>query len=176
MKTVARVIAVFLGLLFIGSALFLVALQYDLIPNLALSLPWWADENVVLAISSALVLLALILLILGLRRSKKPGNAVVKGSEYGEVLISIAAIENMVLRVVQQTKGLKDTGRQVIFNQDGLTVRVKVRAMPDLALPGLINDLQARIKEYLEEMTGIVVHEVKVMVENIIMDQTAARK
>lgn len=176
MKAVARIILVFLGLLFIGGALFLLVITYDLVPGLAVTAPAWVGENILLATGAVLLLIALILLALGLRPSKKVGNAVLKGSEYGEIMISITAVENMVLRVVQQTQGIKDAGRKVAFTPDGLVVRIRISVMPDVALPGLINDLQLRTKEYLEEITGITVHEVKVTVENVNMDQAASKK
>jgi uncharacterized alkaline shock family protein YloU len=175
MRTVARVIAVFLGLLFIGGALFLLAINYNLFPGLGVIVPDWADEVVLLATGSVLLLLALILLALGLRKKgSRESNAVLKGSEYGEVLISINALENMVLRVVQQTQGIKDVSRQVNYTPEGLVVKVKIRVMPDLPMPDLIKDLQAKTKEYLEDISGIVVHEVKVVVENIIVDQPSS--
>lgn len=169
-----RFVLVFFGLLFIGAALFMLAVHYNLIPGLILGLPAWAGETVVLAAGSVMLLIALILLSFGLRSSKKKvSNAVLKGSEYGEVLIAIPAVENMVLRVVQQTQGIKDVSRKVTYTPDGLVVRIVIRVMPDIALPDLIGELQAKTKEYLEEITGIVVHEVKVVVENIVTDQAA---
>lgn len=47
MKTVARVIMVFLALLFIGGALFLLAINYNLVPGLAVNfaLPGWIGES-----------------------------------------------------------------------------------------------------------------------------------
>ncbi len=177
MKTIARIIMVFIALLLIGGALFLFALNFNLIPNLteAVSLPAWADETLLLASGAGLLLLGLILLALGLRPSRKPGNAVLKGSEYGEVLISINAVENMVLRVVQQTQGIKDISRKVAFTPDGLVVTIKIDVKPDVALPGLIGELQAKTKEYLEEITGISVNEVKVLVNNVSMEQSASK-
>lgn len=176
MKTVARIIAVFLGLLFIGSALFLLAMNYSLIPGLAFDLPAWAGETVLIAAGAVLLLLALIFLALGLRSSGIGRKTVLKGSEFGEVAISIAAIENMVLRIIQQTQGVKDVGRNVVRTSDGLVVKIRVKAMPDVSLPGLINDLQTKTKDHLEEVTGIAVHEVKVLVENIVMDQAVSKK
>ncbi len=176
MKSVLRVILVFLGLLFIGAALFLAALNFNLFPGLNVSLPSWVDETVLLATGSVLLLLALIFLSLGLRSGKKKiSNAVLKGSEYGEVLVSIPAIENMVLRVIQQTQGIKDVSRQVVYTPDGLIVKIKIKVMPDVTLPDLISGLQSKTKEYLEQVTGIAVSEVKVTVENIIMDQAVSR-
>jgi len=176
MKTVLKVILVFLGLLLIGAALFLAALNFNLLPGLAVLLPSWVDETVLLASGSVMLLLALIFLSLGLRSGrKKIKNAVLKGSEYGAVMISIPAIENMVLRVIQQTQGLKDVSRNVTYTADGLLVKIKVKAMPDVILPDLISSLQSKTKEYLESTTGITVSEVEVTVDNIIMDQAVSR-
>ena len=176
MRTLLRVILVFLGLLFIGGALFLMAVNYHLVPGLAFYLPAWADQNVVLGAGVGMLVIALILIILGLRSRKKPANAVMKGSEYGEVAISIQAIENMVSRVVQQTQGIKEDSRQVSFTQDGLVIKVKIRVMPDVPMPGVTGELQSKVKEYVEEITGITVHEVKVNVENIVVDQAPSTK
>lgn len=177
MNKAARIILVFLGLVFLGGALLLVVANYNLLPALTLNLPRWADQTVILATAAVLFLIAVILISLGLRTGgRKPGNALLKGSEFGEVLISITAVENMVLRVIQQTQGIKDVSRQVTYTPDGLVVNVKIRVMPDISLPGLVNDLQNRIKEYLEDITGVTVHEVKVLVENIIVDQAVTKK
>jgi len=48
--------------------------------------------------------------------------------------------------------------------------------MPDLELPALVSELQEKIKNYIEKITGIVVFEVKVKIENIIVDQVALKR
>jgi uncharacterized alkaline shock family protein YloU len=176
MKTVVRIIFVFLGLLLIGGALFLLAVNYNLLPGLAVSIPDWVSETVLLAIGAGFLLVALFLLSFGLKSPKKVGNAVLKGSEYGEVLISITAVENMVLRVIQQTQGIKDVSRHVSFTPDGLVVKIHIKVMPDVSIPGMVTELQSKTKEYLEEITGVTVHEVKVVVDNIILDQAASKR
>lgn len=173
MKAAARVLMVFLGLLFIGGALFLLAFNYRLVPGLALQVPSWANETYLLAAGAIFLLMALILLAFGLRPTQKKERFVAKSNEFGEVQVSIATLENMVLRVVQRTQGIKDVSRKVTYAEDGLTVRIHIRVMPDEPLPGLTADLQAKTKEYLEELTGILVHEVKVVVDNIITDQAS---
>ncbi len=176
MKAVIRFFAVFIALLLIGAALFLVIINYNVIPGLAetVILPAWAEENVILVAAAGLLLIALILLASGFSPSKKPGSATLKSSEYGEVLISVSAVENMVLRIVQQTKGIKDVSRDVRFTSNGLVVNMKISAMPDVSLPDVIEELQAKTKEHLEEITGISVHEVKVLVDSVNMDQSAS--
>ena len=176
MRAFARLIMVFLGLLFIGAALFLAGVNYNWFPFIRIDLPAWAVENVILAAGSVLLLLALIFLSFGMRSvAKRMPSAVLKDSEYGEVLISITALENMVLKVVQQTKGIKDIGRKVNHKPEGLFVKINVKAMPDISIPEIIGELQSKVKQYVEESTGLTVREVKVLVENIVVDQTASK-
>ncbi len=178
MKAVARAFLIFLGFLFIGGAVLVAAINYKLIPGLAVpvTLPGWVGENILIFAGVVLLLIALILISLGLRLSKKVGNAILKDSEFGAVSISITAVENMVLRVIQQTRGIKDVSRKVIPAADGLIIKVVIRAMPDVSLPGVINELQSKIKEYVEEITGIAVKEVQVTVDNIVTDQAVSKK
>ncbi len=177
MKTLARILLVIVGLLLIGGALFLLAAAFNLIPQYCAGLLNWAGQNLLLIGGGAAALIGLILLALGLRSpAKKVGNAVLKGSEFGEVLISIAAVENMVLRVIQQTQGIKDVARKVTYGPEGLLVSVQISVMPDLSIPDLVGELQGKIKSYLEEITGILVQEVKVKVDNIITDQPVGKK
>ena len=177
MRALARILMVFIALVLIGGALFLAVINFNLIPGLddAVVLPAWAGESVMIAGIAVFALLAVILLAFSFRPARKTADAVLKGSEYGEVVISIAAVENMVLRIVQQTDGIKDISRKAVFTNEGFIINIKIGVKPDVALPGLISDLQARTKEYIEEITGIKVLEVKVNVENINTEQSASK-
>ncbi len=178
MRAVARILMVFIALVLIGGALFLAVINFNVIPGLeeVVILPAWAGENVMIAAVAIFVLIAIILLALSFRPAKKTTDAVLKSSEYGEVVISIAAVESMVLRIVQQINGIKDISRKAVFTDEGFIINIKIGVKPDVALPDLISDLQARTKEYVEEITGIKVLEVKVTVENINADQPASKK
>ncbi len=66
--------------------------------------------------------------------------------------------------------------RNVSFTPDGLLVKIIISVMPDVSLPAVTSDLQTKTKEYLEEITGITVREVKVIVDNVNMDQAASTK
>lgn len=177
MRALARILMVFIALVLIGGALFLAVINFNLIPGLddVIFIPAWAGENVMIVGIALFALFALILLALSFRPARKTADAVLKGSEYGEVIISIAAVENMVLRIVQQTNGIKDISRKAVFTDEGFIINIKIGVKPDVALPGLISDLQARTKEYVEEITGIKVREVKVNVENINPEQSASK-
>ncbi|MFA4884943.1 MAG: alkaline shock response membrane anchor protein AmaP [Desulfotomaculaceae bacterium] len=177
MKVVSRLILVLLGLLLAAVGLFLIALRLGLVQDYGTGLSKVADGPVVVAVGAALVLVAVFLFALGLRSSKPAvPDSILQTNENGAIRISIIAIENMVLRVVQQTSGIKDNGRQVYSSPDGLIIKVKIMVMPDLDLPKLINELQLKVKNYVEETTGLITHEINILVENIVLEQVPTKK
>ncbi|MBS3943112.1 MAG: alkaline shock response membrane anchor protein AmaP [Dethiobacter sp.] len=176
----ARLFMILLGLIAAAAGLLGLAIAFEL-----LALPGWGislsnnleGSPLALAAGAGLLIAAFLLLVSGLRAGRKPApDTVLQTSALGEIRIAILAMENMVLRVVQQTQGVRDGGRFVYQSNDGLVVKIKIKVMPDLELPGLVAALQLKVKEYLEQITGFVVHEVKVVVENIILDQAPAKK
>ena len=168
-----------IGIIACRSRVLALALVFGLVqePGLGTSLMELAGDPVAAVVGGGLLLIAVILLSLGLRSTGKPvPDSVLQTGELGEIRITIAAMENMVLRVVQQIQGVKDGGRRVYPSPEGLVVQVKIKVMPDLELPGLVSELQEKVKGYLEQITGLVVHEVRVLVENIILDQVPSKK
>lgn len=175
----ARLFVILLGLSAAAAGLLGLALGFELLvlPGPGTGLNYYAGSPLALAAGVGLLMAALLLLVLGMRTGRKPApETVLQTSALGEICIAILAMENMVLRVVQQTQGVRDGGRFVYQSGDGLVVKIKIKVMPDLELPGLAAALQIKVKEYLEQITGFVVHEVKIVVENIILDQAPAKK
>lgn len=175
MKLALRLFLVFLGLALLGCGLFLIAIGLNMLPGIWTNI-FWLSGNMAVFIGAGLVVVALLLLVLGLRPSPKPAETVLQHNELGEIRIALVALESMVLRVTQQHSGIKESKRRVIQTQDGLVAFLRVKVMPDLELPALVGELQQKIKKYIEEITGIRVVEVKVLVENIVTDLIAQKK
>lgn len=177
MKVVARLILVLIGLFLIGVGLYFLAVSVNLAGGLVgVTLLELLGMPLFVALGAVIVAAGLVLISIGPRPARERKiETVLQTSEYGEIRIAITAIENMVLRVVQQAQGVKDVSRKVTYTSQGLVIFVHIRVMPDLKLPDLAGELQAKVKDYVEEITGFMVHEVKVTVENIIMDQVALK-
>jgi hypothetical protein len=171
MKFVRRTLLTLAGLLITGTGIFLLLALYHPIGALGYKLMRSYDETVLLFAGGALALIGLIPLLLGILPPKKQPETVLQYGDIGEVRITLNALENMVLRVVQRTKGVRGSSRRVLATPQGLTVTLGIRAAADENLPALTEELQKKIKEYLEGVTGIVVAEVRVKVEDIIIDQ-----
>ncbi len=176
MKFFARAIFIIMGLVFVGAGLYLLAVGINLIDG-GTYLASYQGVPVLAVVGGGVIVMGAAAMSLGLQPPReKPPSSILQTSEYGEIRITITAIENMVLRVVQQTQGVKDNGRKASYSPDGMIIYVKIKVMPDLQIPSLVGEMQEKIKHYLEDITGILVHEVKVMVENIILDQAPIKR
>lgn len=176
MKVAVRLFLILAGLILLASGLFLIAAALDLVPGVGTSLSWLSGQLSLPLAGGALILVALVLLVFGLHRRARPADTVLQNSELGEVRITITAIENMVLRVTQQGSGIKESSRRVTQSPQGLMIETRIKVMPDLELPELSSELQQKIREYIERITGIKVAAVKVLVENIVTDLAIQRK
>lgn len=171
MKFIRRALLIVAGLLVTGTGIFLLLTPAHPIGEIGYHLMHRYDSNVLLFGGGALALLGLIPLLLGIFPPGKPPETLLQQGDLGEVRITLNALENMVLRVVQRTKEVRGSNRRVLATPQGLVVSLQIRVAADQNLPALTEELQKEIKEYLEGVTGMLVGEVRVKVEDIIIDQ-----
>ena len=88
-----------------------------------------------------------------------------------EIRISFKAVENMVLTASRKVKGIREVNTRIDSVEQGIVIYMRIKVLPDIAIPGLVNELQARVKEYVQEITGSNVAEIKVLVENIAQEK-----
>ncbi len=174
-----RLAAVLLGIALLVTGIFIIAVSSDLLPVVGTRLKLSAGQAYpVIALAGGINIISslFLLLAIGLRSSRRPVETILSYSELGEVRISIGALENMVLRVTQQHNAVKESSRKVVKTPRGLVIYLRAKVLPDLNLPTLASELQQNINSYIEEVTGIKVAEVKVLVENIVSDITIQKK
>lgn len=102
---------------------------------------------------------------LGVVPGKK--HAVVSEGSLGQVRIALSAIESLVEKVVLDQRGVKEARASVEKAPHGIGIRVKTVVAPDVSIPHLSDALQSHVKDRVLEVTGIEVHDIRVMVENI---------
>ncbi len=174
-----RLVAILLGIVLLGTGIFIIAVSSDLLPLFWAKLKLGASQAypVIILTGGANIIVSLLLLLgIGARSSRRQAETVLQYSELGEVRISIAAMENMVLRVTQRHEAVKESSRKVVNTPQGLVIYVKAKVLPDLNLPDLASELQKSISAYIEEITGIKVLEVKILMENIVQDIAVQKK
>ncbi|NLB90341.1 MAG: alkaline shock response membrane anchor protein AmaP [Clostridiales bacterium] len=159
-----RLLAIITGiaLLFVGTLIFI---ERDFLSH------WIFHENyptanarlIVLAASGVFLLLGLYFLIsFTFRGVRKKSNKIVQKTDYGELSISVKAIEGMVQKCANEYQELELISTGIDNTRDGMNVRMKVALSRGVNIPLAINTLQKHIKQYVTSCSGIDVGQVQV--------------
>lgn len=127
------------------------------------------------------VLLALAVALIGLRSlfatfaAGPPAQALVQTNAAGEVHVSLHAIEHIVGRLARQVRGIREVRPRIRTTPGGVAVFVEAVVQPDTPIPQASAELQERVRQKVEEMVGIPVLEVKVLVESVLRERARVR-
>lgn len=137
---------------------------------------WWSDPMgivsrmkpnqkwMVTGACAVLILLGLYGLSMLLRRRRDKGF-VIQRTEYGDMSISMKAMENMVRKCVDSHEELTVNGTSITRARDGVQVEARITLPSGANIPLTVNALQRQIKQYITSCSGIDVLEVRVKVE-----------
>jgi uncharacterized alkaline shock family protein YloU len=155
----------------LGLVLALLAVGVAIHPHWAEAPPWGTSLGVAARWGIGAVGAAWTVVSISLLRTAFRGDARlprVHVTELGDVRVSLGAVENMVMRVAAQARGIRDAKVRVAMTPDG-AVAIDVRAwvMPEVNIPQLAGDLQTAIRHYLRSVVGLDVSRVTVTVSDI---------
>lgn len=113
------------------------------------------------------------LLVSGIKYNKVKQRSMIRHTAYGEIKISMEAIEGMAKKAASTVTGLRNIKAIAHQVDDGLLIMVTALVLSDVNIPESTAKLQQNIKEYIEEYTGVLVKEIKVHVEDIAISNKA---
>ena len=177
MVIASRVLSVVLGIIVLAAGIFFIFVTLGVLG--AATLQQIELDLVNLIGNYNYTVLGFVLLIVGIllialfssRGAKKEEGSIVSYNELGELRISFKAIENMVLTASKKIKGIKDVHTRINSTEMGLIIYIRIHTLPDIPIPGTVNELQEKVREYIEEVSGATVSEVKVLVEDIAQEK-----
>lgn len=103
-----------------------------------------------------------------LSREPRPNQAVVHETGLGQVKVSEDAIANIVARVVNKVRGVREVQPRVVFSSEGsINIFVKVSLLPETHIPQTSDEIQNKLTNYMSEVAGINIKTVKILVEDI---------
>jgi len=118
-----------------------------------------------LGISLLFILISLRLIISTLA-GRKPASSLLKQTDFGTIRVSVNTLDGLTKKAVRTFEEVKDVKTSILTETDGIKVRLKVNIMPDVKMPDLTQAIQAKVKDYIEEYSGIHVKEVHVYIDN----------
>ncbi len=104
---------------------------------------------------------------INIKSNEKTQSFLVMRNEFGEILIYEDTIIGLVQNVASKFSGIKDIKTRVnlVDGQVNLTIRGEVTG--EINIPDLGCDLQARIKEHIENITGAKTGDIKIEIGNV---------
>lgn len=115
-------------------------------------------------IASILILLAIYIIILIAKRERR--KYIIYPRELGEVKISTFCIESLIMEASREIPGLAQV-RASFADVVSPKVILRVVVYPDHNLSELSEELQEKVRAYVEKTVGIVIQEIEVFVDEI---------
>lgn len=156
---------------FVAVLAILVAINNDVLGTIYYQLGTSIASNyysgiIIAVIALFLLVSAGVFLIAGIRTNRDK-KAVSKYTNIGEVKISLNSIENIALSVANQMSSIKDLKAFVAKMDDNVSITIKGSVLPDVNIPLVSSELQEKVKNAVEENSGIGVADVRVFIEDI---------
>lgn len=164
-----RVVSALSGLVMVAFGVGLFVFGVGVLPfRLDLS---FLDQAFALWQRAIMVAAAVALCLVGLRslslmfRSSKEKGFILQHTDYGDLSISMTAMENMVKKCVDTHSELKVSSTRIHHARDGVIINLRIALANGVNIPIAVNALQKQIKQYITSCSGVDVREVRVMVE-----------
>ncbi len=137
------------------------------IEMLQLSLTRYNDRMIIGTVVAVFMIVSIRFLLHALSSEGRPNQAVVHETSIGQVKISEEAVANIVTRVVNQVRGVREVSPRVVFSPDGINILVRVSLLPETHIPQTTDEIQNKLANYMSEVAGINIKAVKILVESI---------
>jgi uncharacterized alkaline shock family protein YloU len=115
-----------------------------------------------------LLLIAVRLFYISVRTSSDQVPSIDQRNELGDIRISIETVENLALKTAGRSRGVKDLRARVRVGSAGIEITIRSVVDGESSIPALTEEMQAAVKQHIEEITGIPVASVSVYIANIV--------
>ncbi|HHY81446.1 MAG TPA: alkaline shock response membrane anchor protein AmaP [Clostridiales bacterium] len=171
-KVFDRILLTLVSLLVMFESLVLLGIALNILPVVQLVQDFISDASkgwspFVLAAVSILFLVAAFRLLVAGYTNRKPNSTIMGNTELGVIRISVNTLDTLTQKAVRSFNEVREVKSIVLPDADGVKVQLKLTVQPDVVMPDLSKNIQNKVKEYVESLSGIVVREVQIYIENL---------
>ncbi|MDP8234503.1 MAG: alkaline shock response membrane anchor protein AmaP [Candidatus Saelkia tenebricola] len=76
-------------------------------------------------------------------------------TEYGDVLVSLSAIEDYIRKILREEPDIKDIRTKVSVRKKGLIVLLKAVMLSEINIPTITERIQSQLRSKVQEMLGM---------------------
>ncbi|MBQ2661435.1 MAG: alkaline shock response membrane anchor protein AmaP [Clostridia bacterium] len=175
-KIFDRVLAAFIALVLIAllglfAAVILDFITVNQVIDYAISLmPNLLIAKCVYGIIGVVLFLVAVKVMIGMAGSRQketrvaPTSIHLETSDYGSTYVSLAAIDAMAQRHCRATQKVKECMTNITPCENGVMIAVKLAVSNETNIPELTASLQKSLKGYVEELSGVKVADVSILI------------
>jgi len=127
-----------------------------------------SQNRLLVGIAAVLILIFCIYVLISFLRVKPRTKSVaIEQSLAGNVSITIPAIKVIIMKAVKSVDGIREIKPEVDSGIDGVRVYLHMMINPDISVPLITKNVQEAVRKNLEEIGGLKVAEVKVLVDDL---------
>lgn len=119
---------------------------------------------------AAVLLISIRMFYLSVRSGQAQVPSIDQRNDWGDIRISIDTVENLALKTASRSRGVRDLKARVRVSSAGLEIVIRTVVDGETPIPALTEEMQAAIKQHIEEITGIPVAVVSVFVANVVQN------
>lgn len=124
----------------------------------------------IIGFSAVVIFIAGLAVLIGNISTRPSSRTRIITTEQGEVSISLSALENLVKKAAFQVHGVRDVKPLIKITPQGVAILIKAALIPGTVIPEAAQEIQTGVKGFLEQMAGLAVVEVKVLVTEVAPD------
>lgn len=130
-----------------------------------------AYKIIILIVCVIVIFLCIRILFVRQRRNENkqvnPGVPV-RSTEDGTTYITLTAIEGIVLKFVQANTKVREVKTTIVPIQDSISIGLKMSLSANTNVPEITAQIQSSLKEHVQNMTGITVREIQIIIESAV--------
>lgn len=166
MKVFDRILMVIFSLLLIGISLitlfmalgWTIPLDYLNTVFSSLSNRW------IIGITSIIILIGAINVVLANLMGRPVTQTKVGVSDYGEIRITLSAVEALVKKAASQIKGVREVKPVIKCTPPGISIFLRTSMLPGTEIPNAAQELQSTVKNFLEQTAGLNIVDINVLI------------
>ncbi len=173
MKILNRVVLFIYSLFVIAISFIIMVLPFDIVAVLSIedsvSIIRYMKGNYTYTLVGAIFLLLSLGYLIYLFKDKEavnPGSYLVLRNEYGEVLIYQDTIIGLVSNISTKFTGINNIRTKVVFIDGKISLSLKGESSNEINIPETSMDLQTKVKEHVEHITGAQVSNINIEIVN----------
>lgn len=135
------------------------------------SLAWLtrdSDTRLGVGVIAAVVLVVGLRLLFGGLKNPSPAQTLIQTTSLGDIRITLGALEGMVTRAAHQVRGLKEVRPVLRCLPQGVAIFLQASVGPEINVPQVSAELQEKVRSYIEELVGVQVLEIRVLVDDVV--------